>query len=277
MTFEDHRTHLRAVAYRVLGTVADADDAVQEAWLRYDRTDTSDVENLAGWLTTVVSRVALNMLRARKTTASLDEVAGLAGPLPAFGISPSTDPAAAAELADSVGQALLVVLETLAPAERLAFVLHDLFAVPFDEVATILGRSPGAARQLASRARRRVQGASPTSRHSQHRAIVDAFLAASKGGDLSALVALLDPGVVVRADAAAAAMGTAVPAAGRDSVGAFFDGRARAVVACDVDGEPGGVWQLRGVPQVVFGFTIVDGLITEIALCAEPQSLALVE
>src|SRR6266436_3710909 len=201
--FEENRPHLRAVAYRMLGSSAEADDAVQEAWLRLSRSGTSGVENLGGWLTTVVARVCLNMLRSR--TSRREEPLGVHVPEPILSREDGIDPEHEALLADSVGLALLVVLETLAPAERLAFVLHDMFAVPFDEIAPIVGRSPAAARQLASRARRRVQGAStvPGADLTRQREVVDAFLAASRAGDFDAPLALLDPDVVLRADHAA--------------------------------------------------------------------------
>lgn len=200
--FEQHRNHLRAVAYRMLGSLSEAEDAVQEAWLRLNRSDTSDVENLGAWLTTVVGRVSLNMLRARKARreASLDVLA----PDPAVGRTSGTDPEHEAILGDSVGLALLIVLETLTPAERLAFVLHDMFGVPFDEIAAIVDRSPEASRQLASRARHRVRGGRgatpPNADSAAQRDIVDAFLAAAREGDFAALVAVLDPDVVLRAD-----------------------------------------------------------------------------
>src|SRR5216110_2984104 len=198
--FEEHRTHLRAVAYRMLGSVSEADDAVQEAWLRLSRSDTDEIENLGGWLTTVVARVSLNMLRSRTTRR--EEPLGVRLPDPIVDPADGTDPEHAALLADSVGLALLVVLETLSPAERLAFVLHDMFAVPFDEIAPIVDRSPEATRQLASRARRRVQGqrAVPDVDLDGQREVVEAFLAAAREGDFEALVAVLDPDVVVRAD-----------------------------------------------------------------------------
>ena len=205
--FEANRTHLRAVAYRMLGSLSEADDAVQEAWLRLSRSDTSGVENLGGWLTTVVARVCLDMLRSRKSRR--EEPLGAHVPEPIVSREDGIDPEHEALLADSVGLALLVVLETLAPAERLAFVLHDMFAVPFDEIAPIVGRSPAAARQLASRARRRVQGAAtaPDADLTRQREVVDAFLAASRGGDFDALLAVLDPDVVLRADRAAVQAG----------------------------------------------------------------------
>ena len=221
--FEAHRAHLRAVAYRMLGSLSEADDAVQEAWLRLSRSDTSVVENLGGWLTTVVARVCPDMLRSRKSRREEPLGAPLADPI--VSREDGTDPEHEALLADSVGLALLVVLETLAPAERLAFVLHDMFAVPFDEIAPIVGRSPAAARQLASRARRRVQGAAavPDADLTRQREVVDAFLAASREGDFDALLALLDPDVVLRADAGSraggrVARGTRRPRRGRQAL-----------------------------------------------------------
>src|SRR5947207_864403 len=198
--FEQHRPHLRAVAYRMLGSVSEADDALQEAWLRLSRADTDAVANLAGWLTTVVGRVCLDMLRARRSRQ--EDYVGSWLPEPIVSLDVEMDPEQEALLADSVGLALLVVLETLTPAERLAFVLHDMFAVPFDEIAPIVGRTPEATRQLASRARRRVQGTAPKpdTDLAQQREIVDAFLAASRGGDFDALLAVLDPDVIFRAD-----------------------------------------------------------------------------
>jgi RNA polymerase sigma factor (sigma-70 family) len=198
--FEEHRTHLRAVAYRMLGSLSEADDAVQEAWLRFSRADTSDVENLGGWLTTVVARLSMNMLRARRTRR--EEPLEVHMPDPIVDRPGVSDPEHEALLADSVGVALLVVLDTLTPPERLAFVLHDIFAVSFDEIAPIVDRTPEAARQLASRARRRVQGEPtvPDTDLDRQRAVVDAFLAAARNGDFEALMAVLDPDVVVRAD-----------------------------------------------------------------------------
>ncbi len=198
--FEQHRSHLRAVAYRMLGSLSDADDAVQDAWLRFSRADTSDVENLRAWLTTVVSRVSLNMLRSRQTRREEGYAPHM--PDPIIDSPNGTDPEHQALLADSVGVALLVVLDTLSPPERLAFVLHDIFAVPFDEIAPIVDRTPEAARQLASRARQRVQGEPtvPDTDLGRQRELVDAFMAAARNGDFEALVAVLDPEVVVRAD-----------------------------------------------------------------------------
>src|SRR3954454_25011282 len=198
--FEDNRAHLRAVAYRMLGSLSEADDAVQEAWLRLNRTDASEIENLGGWLTTVVARVSLNVLRSR--TSRREEPLGVHVPEPVVDRADGTDPEHEALLADSVALPLLVVLQTLSPAERLAFVLHDMFAVPYDEIAPIVDRSPEATRQLASRARRRVQGERtvPDPDLDRQREVVEAFLAASREGDFQALVAVLDPDVVLRQD-----------------------------------------------------------------------------
>ena len=277
--FEAHRGHLRAVAYRMLGSASEAEDAVQESWLRLNRSDTSDVENLGGWLTTTVARVCLDMLRSRASRR--EEPLTPEAPERGGAVEPEQD----AVLADSVGLALLVVLETLAPAERLAFVLHDMFAVPFDEIAPIVGRSPAAARQLASRARRRVQGADPASDAdadpaadvARRREVVDAFLAASRQGDFEALLAVLDPDVVLRADAAAVLVGAADQVRGADAVAATFAGRARAARPALLDGDPGLVWSRAGVPQMVFGFTIADGRITGIEMVADRTRLDALE
>jgi RNA polymerase sigma-70 factor (ECF subfamily) len=271
--FEDHRTHLRAVAYRMLGTPGEADDAVQEAWLRLSRSDTSEVENLGGWLTTVVARVSLDMLRVRRSRR--EELAGEPVPGPAAaGTAGATDPEHEAMLADSVGLALLVVLETLTPAERLAFVLHDMFDVPFDEIAPIVERSPDAARQLASRARRRVHGAAvPDADLTCRREVVAAFLAASREGDFDALLALLDPDVVLRADRAAVKAGAASEVRGSAAVADTFSGRAQAAQPAIVDGAPGLVWAPGGRPRVVWGFTIVDGKVVGIDMVADPDRL----
>jgi RNA polymerase sigma factor (sigma-70 family) len=270
--FEAHRTHLRAVAYRMLGSAGEADDAVQEAWLRLSRTDTSDVDNLGGWLTTVVARVCLNMLQSRKSRR--EEPIGGHLAEPAAGGRDGVDPEDEALLAEGVGLALLVVLDTLTPAERLAFVLHDLFDVPFDEVAAIVGRSPAAARQLASRARRRVQGSAPPDTDlARQRAVVDAFLAASRGGDFDALLAVLDPEVVLRADPAAVRMGASREVRGAAAVASSFAGRARAARPALVDGAPAAVWAPGGRPRVVVGFTIAGGRIVGIDLLADPERL----
>jgi RNA polymerase sigma-70 factor (ECF subfamily) len=271
--FETHRTHLRAVAFRMLGSLSEADDAVQEAWLRLSRSDTSGVDNLGGWLTTVVARVSLDMLRSRRSRRE--------EPLDAHGTEPIVDrpdgfgPEQQVLLADSVGPALLVVLETLAPAERLAFVLHDLFAVPFDEIAPIVGRSPAAARQLASRARRRVQGATAPgdADPGRQRQIVDAFLTASRDGDFDALLALLDPDVVLRADGAAVRAGASEEVRGAPAVADTFSGRARVAELVLVNGAVGAVWAAGGRPRVVFSFTIEAGTIAGIELIADPERL----
>jgi RNA polymerase sigma factor (sigma-70 family) len=273
--FEEHRAHLRAVAYRMLGSLAEADDAVQEAWLRLSRSDPSGVENLRGWLTTVVARVCLNMLHSR---ASRREEP-LEGRLPDPIVSPEdlVDPEQEALLADSVGLAMLVVLETLTPAERLALVLHDMFQVPFDEIAPIVGRSPAAARQLASRARRRVKGAAPASDAdlTRQRQVVDAFLAAARGGDFDALVAVLDPEVVLRADRGAIPGGSRVFRGARAvAEGALaFAELARFARPALVNGAAGLVVAPHGQPLSVLGFTVSDGRIVEIDILADPPRL----
>jgi RNA polymerase sigma factor (sigma-70 family) len=274
--FEAHRPHLRAVAYRMLGSSSEADDAVQEAWLRLSRADTGAVDNLGGWLTTVVARVCLDMLRAR--TARREEPLGPHLPDPVVSREDGLDPEHEALLAEGVGLALLVVLDTLTPAERLTFVLHDLFAVPFEEIAPILGRSPAAARQLASRARRRLQGApAPDTDLARRRAVVDAFLAASREGNFEALVALLHPDVVLRADQAAVRAGASREVRGAANVAGSFAGRARAARPALVDGAAGAVWAPGGQPRVVFGFTIADGRIVGIDLVADPERLGQLE
>jgi RNA polymerase sigma-70 factor (ECF subfamily) len=271
--FEANRGHLRAVAYRMLGSLTEADDAVQEAWLRLSRFDTSGVENLGGWLTTVVGRVCLDMLRSRKSRR--EEPVGTQVPDPVVSHQDGLDPEHEALLADSVGLALLLVLEKLAPAERVAFVLHDIFDLPFDDIAAIVGRSPAAARQLASRARRRVQGADtvPDADLARQRQVVDAFLAASRGGDFAALLAVLDPDVVLRADRAAVQVGAAREVRGAAAVADTFSGRARAAKRAVVNGAAGLVWAPGGQPRVVFGFTIGSGKIVAIDLVAEPDRL----
>ncbi len=270
--FEAHRTHLRAVAYRMLGSASEADDAVQEAWLRLSRSNASGVENLGGWLTTVVARVCLNMLQSRASRREQPQGAHL--PDPVAGREDGGDPEHEALLAEGVGLALLVVLDTLTPAERLAFVLHDTFAVPFDEIAPIVERSPAAARQLASRARRRVQGAAPPDTDlTRQRAVVDAFLAASRGGDFDALLAVLDPDVVLRADHAAVQAGASREVRGAAAVAGAFSGRARAARPALVNGAAGAVWAPGGRPRVVFAFTITRGRIVAIDLLADPERL----
>ena len=278
--FEAHRAHLRAVAYRMLGSASEADDAVQEAWIRLSRAGADDVTNLGGWLTTVVSRVCLDMLRSRSARREEPFDAPVHEAAPSD-LGAAADPEQEALLADSVGPALLVVLETLAPAERLAFVLHDLFAVPFDEIAAIVGRSPAAARQLASRARRRVQGAAadpsadPSADRARQRAVVDAFLAASRGGDFDALLALLDPDVVLRADEAAVQTGGVAPEVrGAEAVAETFAGRARAAQPALIDGLVGLTWAPGGTPKAVFDLTISGGLITAVELILDPADVA---
>jgi RNA polymerase sigma-70 factor (ECF subfamily) len=271
--FEAQRAHLRAVAYRMLGSLSEAEDAVQESWLRLSRADRSGVENLGGWLTMVVARVCLDMLRSRKSRR--EEPMG--GPVsePALSREGGVNPEDEALLADSVGVALLVVLDTLPPAERLAFVLHDMFDLPFDEIAPIVGRSPAAARQLASRARRRVQARAPApdAGVAPQREIVEAFLAASREGDFEALLALLDADAVLRADAAAVQMGAEAEIRGATAVARTFSGRARAAQLALVDGTPGAAWAPGGKPRVVFSFTVAAGKITEIELLADPERL----
>jgi RNA polymerase sigma factor (sigma-70 family) len=274
-TFEEHRTHLRAVAYRMLGSLSEADDAVQEAWLRLNRTDASEVENLGGWLTTVVARVSLNMLRSRR--ARHEEPLGVHMPEPIVDSAEGVDPEHEALLADSVGLALLVVLETLSPAERVAFVLHDIFAVPFDEIAPIVDRSPEAARQLASRARRRVQGENtvPDADLGTQRRVVDAFLAAARDGDFEALLAALDPDVVLRRDVAPlggsgevrGARAVAGQALAYSRFGAFMQ-------PALVNGAVGAVAILEGEPFAVGAFTVRSGKIVEIDIVADPARLS---
>jgi RNA polymerase sigma-70 factor, ECF subfamily len=272
--FEEHRTHLRAVAYRMLGSVSEADDAVQETWLRLSRSDTSEVENLGGWLTTVLARVCLDMLRSRKSRR--EESLGARVPEPIAGRADGADPEQEALLSDSVGLALLVVLETLTPAERLAFVLHDMFAVPFDEIAPIVGRSPDAVRQLASRARRRVRGADTSYELdlTRQREVVDAFLAAARDGDFDALVAVLDPDVVLRSDRAALPADAPREVRGAPAVARrALVGRARAARPALVDGAVGVIVTPRGRLLMVLDFKIRDGKIVEIDAVADPERL----
>jgi RNA polymerase sigma-70 factor (ECF subfamily) len=274
--FETHRTHLRAVAYRMLGSSSEADDAVQEAWLRLSRSSTSDIDNLGGWLTTVVGRVCLDMLRSRRSRR--EEQMGELVPEPLIGHEQG--PEHETVMADSVGLALLVVLETLAPAERLAFVLHDLFGVSFEEIAPVVDRSPAAARQLASRARRRVQGASPTDSEApdpaRHREIVEAFLAASRNGDLSTLLSLLDPEVILRADATVVRRPRAnlqAEVRGAPAVAEAFAGRAHGADSALIDGSPGAVWIGGGRPRAVFAFTLRNDKIVGIDLVGDPGAI----
>jgi RNA polymerase sigma factor (sigma-70 family) len=274
--FQANRSHLRAVAYRMLGSLSEADDALQEAWLRLSRADASGVENLGGWLTTVVARVCLDMLRARESRR--EEPLGVRLPEPIISREDGIDPEQEALLADSVGLALLVVLDTLAPAERLAFVLHDLFAMPFDEIAPIVGRSPAAVRQLASRARRRVQGAAPVpdADLARQREVVDAFLAAARGGDFDALLAVLDPDVVVRSDLGAVPPGASRVVRGAPAVAEQALTFARLSPFAQpalVNGAAGLVVARHGRPFSVMGFTITGGKIVEIDILVDPQRL----
>ncbi|MCF3132911.1 MULTISPECIES: sigma-70 family RNA polymerase sigma factor [Streptomyces] len=262
--FEAHRPHLRAVAYRMLGSAAEADDAVQEAWFRLSRSESERVDNLGGWLTTVVGRVCLDMLRSRKSRAEEPLESGPTTPAPA------ADPEQGALLADSVGIALLVVLETLTPAERLAFVLHDLFAVPFEEIGAILGRSSAAARQLASRARRRVQGApAPDADLARQREIVDAFLAAARDGDFEGLLEVLDPDVVARTDA-----GVTTGAAAVASGATAYAHLGRLALPVLVDGVTGLVVPGAGRPERALTFTFVRDRIAVIDIVTDPERLA---
>jgi RNA polymerase sigma-70 factor (ECF subfamily) len=273
--FERSRSHLRAVAYRMLGSSAEADDAVQEAWIRFARTDTGAVENLRGWLTTVVSRVCLDMLRSRRARAEdvLD--------VPSVTLEDATDPEQEALLADSVGIALLVVLETLTPAERLAFVLHDMFGVPFAEIAPIVERDPAATRQLASRARRRVRGVEPrTSGESlgRQRKVVDAFLAASRNGDFEALLEVLDPEIVFRSDRGTDLTPGAIEIRGAEVVanvvlerGTPFAPFAKPAV---VDGQAGAVVVIDGVLRSVVKFTVSGDRVVGMDLTIDPATLA---
>jgi len=273
--FEENRAHLKAVAYRMLGSISEAEDAVQETWLRLSRSDTSSVENLGGWLTTVVGRVCLDMLRSRRSRR--DGPLGVQVPDRIVSHGDGIDPEREALLADSVGLALLVVLDTLNPAERLAFVLHDMFGVPFEEIAPIVGRSPSAARQLASRARRRVQGATnvPDTDLTRQREVVDAFLAAARGGDFDALVAMLDQDVVLRADLSAAhAVGSREVRGGPAVARTAAKGRARAARPALVNGTVGVVVAPRGRLLMVLAFTIRGQNIVEIDAIADPARLS---
>jgi RNA polymerase sigma-70 factor (ECF subfamily) len=276
--FETHRAHLRALAYRMLGSRSEAEDAVQEGWLRLAGADAGGVDNLRGWLTTTVARICLDMLRRRsRRDVPIDtQVEAIAA---------ADDTEEKAEIADAIGVAMLVVLETLAPAERVAFVLHDVFNMPFEEIAPIVNRSPAAARQLASRARRRVQGAAPAADadRARQRELVGAFLAAARGNDFGALLAVLDPGVVLHADATAIAASRAGGAAavplgpeirGADAVARIFAGRAQAARPAEIDGEAGLVFAPGGKPFAVFDFVIENGRIVEINLIADTERIA---
>ncbi|MFE3327974.1 RNA polymerase sigma factor SigJ [Streptomyces sp. NPDC059176] len=278
--FEAQRTHLRSVAYRMLGSVAEADDAVQEAWLRLSRSDTGQVENLGGWLTTVVGRICLDMLRSR--TSRREDPLDVHLPDPIVSGIRGTDPEQEAMVTDSVGLAMLVVLDTLPPAERLAFVLHDMFAVPFDDIAEIVGRNAAATRQLASRARRRVQGAvpEPETDAARQRKVVDAFVAASRGGDFEALVSLLDPDVVLRVDGGALAPALSKLVRGAREVASQawmyrrFAPDARLAL---VNGALGTVTAPEGEIMSVMAFTVSGGKIVRLDILADPQRLARID
>ena len=276
--FEEHRAHLRRVAYRMLGSLSEADDAVQDTWLRLGRSGAGEVENLGGWLTTIVARVCLNMLRSRRTRR--EESLELRLPDPVISPVGALDPEEEAVLADSVGLALLVVLDTLTPAERLAFVLHDMFALPFREIAPMVGRTPEAARQLASRARRRVKGAEipvPDPDLEHQRRVVDAFYRAARGGDFDALVTLLDPDVVLRADFGARRPGAprmirgAAAVARQALIGAVPAARLHPAL---VNGAAGAVVTVNGRPFAVMGFTVAGERIVEIDVIADPERVA---
>jgi RNA polymerase sigma factor (sigma-70 family) len=274
--FEANRSHLRAVAYRMLGSLSEADDAVQESWLRLSRSNTAAIENMGGWLTTIVARVCLNLLHSRKLRR--EESFGPHVPDPIVSRADGLDPEHEALLADSVGLALLVVLDTLTPAERLAFVLHDMFAVPFEEIAPIVDRTPAAARQLASRARRRVQGAAPApdTDLARQREVVDAFLAASRGGDFEALLAVLDPDVVLRADTGAFAAGAPAEVRGARAVverAMAFSRFAQFAQPALVNGAAGIVTAPGGQPFAVMGLSFRGGKIVEIDILADPERL----
>ncbi|WP_344401175.1 RNA polymerase sigma factor SigJ [Streptomyces longisporus] len=278
--FEEHRGHLKAVAYRMLGSVVEAEDAVQESWLKLSRSDAHAIENLGGWLTTVVGRVCLDMLRSRASRRE-DPIDETFVPDPVIRPLSQIDPEQEVLQADSVGLALLVVLETLEPAERLAFVLHDMFAVPFDDIAPIVERSSAATRQLASRARRRVRGATPSSEPDlgRQRQVVDAFMAAARAGDFEALVAVLHPDVVLRADSGALVGGAAAsktvrgakPVAEQALLFRQFAQFARVVL---VNGEIGVVNAPEGRPLSVMGVTVADGRIVALNILADPERLA---
>jgi RNA polymerase sigma factor (sigma-70 family) len=267
--FEESRPRLRAIARRMLGSVAEADDVVQDVWLRLSGSDTASIDNLGGWFTTVVSRLCLDRLRRRRPSADPDTVATVA--------SPASEPADQAELADAVGSAMQVVLDALGPAERIAFVLHDVFAVPFEEIAPIVERSPAATRQLASRARRRVQGGAVPPAHRdpvRHREVVEAFLRAAQGGDLAGLLRVLHPDVVLRPDAVALRMGSLRETTGADAVAAALSGGAQAAQLAVVDGLAAFVWapggQVRGIVDVV----VIDDRIVALDVTGDAQRIA---
>jgi RNA polymerase sigma factor (sigma-70 family) len=276
--FEEHRAHLRAVAYRMLGSLTEADDAVQDAWVRVSRAGAGEVENLGGWLTTIVARVCLNVLRSRG--ARREDAVGGHVPDPVVIAERALPPDEEAVLADSVGLALLVVLDTMAPAERLAFVLHDMFDLPFEEIAPMVGRSPAAARQLASRARRRVHGAevpAPDPDLARQRDVVDAFFLAARGGDFEALVAVLDPDVVLRADFGARRRPPSRVVRGAEDVArqaVMFSVPAAQLHPAVVNGAAGVVVTVRGRPFAVMGFTVTEGRIVEIDAIADADRVS---
>ena len=271
--FEANRGRLRGVAYRMLGSLSEAEDAVQEAWLRLGRADAANVDNLGGWLTTVVARICLDMLRSRK--ARREDALDSSGPEPVANDNIEAVLEQESQLADSVGLALLVVLQTLAPAERIAFVLHDMFDLPFDEIAPVVGRSPTAARQLASRARRRVQGkaAEPDADRDAQRRVVDAFLTAARGGDMQGLLAALDPDIVVRSDAAARKLGASPEVHGAERVARFYLGKAQEARPALVDGEVGIVVAPRGRLFLALKLTFANNRIAAIDVVADPVRL----
>jgi RNA polymerase sigma factor (sigma-70 family) len=279
--FEEQRPRLRAVAYRMLGSLSEADDAVQEAWLRLSRSDAGAIDNLGAWLTTVVGRVSLNMLRSRQAHRE-QPLSGVHVPEPIVDSVDGTDPQHEAVLADSLGLALLVVLETLSPPERLAFVLHDMFGVPFDEIAGIVDRSPDATRQLASRARRRVRGAAPDPDADvrAQREVVDAFLAAAREGDFDALVAVLDPDIVLRADQGPVPAGAAREVRGAENVARqaiMFSRLDLDIRPALINGAAGTVTLRDGEPFAIAGFTVRNGKIVEMDILADPERLAQVD
>lgn len=270
--FEQHRSHLRGVAFRMLGSHAEAEDAVQEAWLRLSRSGAGEIDNLAAWLTTVVARVSLDMLRSR---SSRREDPNVEHRRDSLAFSDEGDPEHEAMVTDSLGPALLVVLGLLAPAERLAFVMHDMFAVPFEEIGSILGRSPNAAKQLASRARQRVRGSAlnPAANVTRQREVVDAFLLASRNGNFDALVSILHPDVVLQADAAGVQMGAAAQLIGSAAVAGTFSGRALAAQPALVDGAAAIVWAPGGQPKAVWEVTISNDQIVHMYMIAAPETL----
>jgi RNA polymerase sigma factor (sigma-70 family) len=269
--FEAYQSEMRALAYRMLGSVTEADDAVQEAWIRLHRSDVTKVDNLGGWLATVVGRICLDMLRSRTARREEPFHARPSDPI----TSPADSPEQQALLADSIGLALLIVLDTLTPAERLAFILHDMFAVPYDDIAQILDRTPAATKMLASRARRRVQTAStiPETNLTRQRAVVDAFLAASRRGDFEALVRMLDPDAVLRVDRMAVEVGGAQPVTGGTAVAEQLYPRAKTLQLAQIDGRIGAAWASDGRPRVLFDFTLAQDRISAVEIIADPDRI----